>query len=157
MLSFMAVGLLLAACGSGGADKVEQKIKNGEQLTESDYTVIIKYCGEFAEEAQKIQDEINDIPAEAAGQTELEEKMATLAEKYPYTVEFSEKITNSTKEEIGEKNVALVNKYAPLMWFSAPDWADIGSAVNVDGFIEDMPTTDTSGVISTGDGVEVGG
>ncbi|MDE6576898.1 MAG: hypothetical protein K2J82_09565 [Muribaculaceae bacterium] len=155
MLSVLAVFLLMAACGSKDAQSVEQKIKDGAQLTEADYTEMIEYCGKFAEEAQKIQDKINALPADDSAQGTLTDQMAALSQKFPLTESFSEKITNATKEEMGEKNVELVNKYAPLMWFSAPDWAEVPNNVNVDGFIEDMPSTDSTGVIATGDGVAV--
>lgn len=154
-LMLLLVCVMAASCGSDEAGKVEQKIKDGVQPTQEDYKVMIEYCGKFAEDAQKIQDEINMLPAESQQQGKLDDRMATLSEKYPYVSTFSERISNCTKEEIGEKNVELVNKYAPLMWFSAPSWANIGSDVNLEGFIEDMPTSDTSGVISTGDGIEV--
>ncbi len=41
------------------------------------------------------------------------------------------------------------------MWFSAPEWANVGDDPSVVGFIEEMPSSDTTGVISSGDGVEV--
>lgn len=155
LFAFMAVCLLMAACGSDGASKVAEKIKDGEKLTEADYTVMIDYCGKYAEEAQKIQDQINNLPAESDGTFDLENKMADLTNSYPYTAEFFEKIANSTKEEVGEKNVEKINRYAPLMWFSAPSWAIVGEDTDVVGFIEDMPSTDSTAVISDGDGVEV--
>lgn len=156
MLSVLAVGLLMAACGSKGADSVEQKIKDGAELSQSDYTEMIEYCGKFAEQAQSIQDKINSLPATDPAQGTLTDEMATLSDKYPFLLSFSNKLANVTKEEVGEKNVELINKYAPLMWFSAPEWAAIPDNTNVDGFVEEMPSTDSTGVISTGDGVAVG-
>ncbi|MDE6444093.1 MAG: hypothetical protein K2K64_06715 [Muribaculaceae bacterium] len=156
MLSILAVGLLMAACGGKGADSVEQKIKSGSELTQSDYTEMIEYCGKFAEQAQSIQDKINSLPAADPSQGTLTDEMASLSEKYPFLSTFSKKLANVSKEEIGEKNVELINKYAPLMWFTAPEWAAIPSdTTNVEGFIQDMPSTDSTGVISTGDGVAV--
>ena len=156
IFAFVAVCLLMAACGSDGASKVAEKIKGGEALTESDFTVMIDYCGKYAEEAQKLQDQINNLPAESDQTYELENKMTGLTNSYPYTAEFFEKIANCTQAEVGEKNVEKINKYAPLMWFSAPSWAIVGEDTDVVGFIEDMPQTDSTNVISSGDGVEVG-
>lgn len=156
IFTFVAVCLLMAACGnSGDVSKVASKIKADEQLTQADYTVMIDYCGKYAQEAQKIQDQINNLPADSEESEKLNDEMAALTDKFPYTTEFFEKITTCTQEEIGPDNVALINGFAPLMWFSSPEWANIGGDVNVAGFIEDMPSTDTTGVISTGDGVEV--
>lgn len=155
LFAFMAVCLLMAACGSDGASEVVEKIKGGEALTQSDYTVMVDYCGRYAEEAQKIQDQINNLPAESEQTFDLENKMTELSNKFPYTAEFFDKIANCTKEEVGEKNVEKINRYAPLMWFSAPSWAIVGTDTDVAGFIEDMPATDSAGVISEGDGVVV--
>ena len=156
LFAFFAVCLLMAACGSkDGSSAVAEKIKNGEALTQADYTVMIDYCGKYAEEAQKLQDQVNNLPAESKETYDIEGKMAELSDSYPYTAEFFEKISNCSKEEIGEKNVEAINTYAPLMWFSAPSWAIVSDDTDVVGFIEDMPSTDSTNVISTGDGVEV--
>lgn len=155
LFAFMAVCLLVSACGSDNASKVEGKIKDGTQLTEADYSVMIDYCGNFAEEAQKIQDQIDNLPAESDEAFSLEEKMAALSNSYPYASTFFDKIANSTKEAVGEKNVEKISKYASLMWFSAPSWAFAGKDSDVVGFIEDMPSSDSTAVISESDGVEV--
>lgn len=155
LFAFVAVCVLMAACGSDGASKVADKIKDGQKLTESDYTVMIDYCGKYAEEAQKIQDQINTLPAASDQTYDLENKMTNLTNSYPYTAEFFEKIANCTQEEVGAKNVEKINKYAPLMWFSAPSWAIVGEDTDVVGFIEDMPSTDSTAVIASGDGEEV--
>lgn len=42
-----------------------------------------------------------------------------------------------------------------LDYFTAPSWAIIDQDPKVAGFIEDMPDTDTTAVISQGDGVVV--
>lgn len=155
LFAFMAACFMMAACGSSDeASKVASKINAGDQLTENDYTVMIDYCGKYAEEAQKIQDKVDALPVDSEESEKLNEEMATLADKYSYTVPFFDKISNCTQAEIGEKNVDLINKYAPLMWFSAPEWASLGGDENVAGFVEDMPK-DSDSVIATGDGVAV--
>lgn len=157
IFTFIVACIIMTACGgSDEAGKVASKISSGEQLSQADYKVMIDYCGKYATEAQKIQDKINSLPVDSEESEKLNEEMATLADKYAYSTQFFDKITTCTQEEVGADNVALINKYAPLMWFSAPEWASIGGDVDVEGFIEDMPSTDTTGVISTGDGVTVG-
>lgn len=156
LFTFIVAILIMAACGnSGEAGKVASKINAGERLTPADYTVMIDYCGKYAKEAQNIQDRINDLPVDSEESENLNEEMSTLADKFAYSTLFFDKITTCTQQEIGAENVALVNKYAPLMWFSAPEWASIGGDVDVEGFIEEMPSSDSSKVISDGDGVEV--
>lgn len=156
LLSLALVCFVMAACsGADEAKKVADKISGNEQLTQADYKVMIDYCGKYATEAQSIQNEINALPADSEESGKLENKMADLTDKYQYLQNFFGKITTCTESEIGPDNVALVNKYAPLMWFSAPEWASIGGDTDVAGFVEDMPSSDTTGVIATGDGVAV--
>lgn len=156
IIAVLAVVLLAAACGgSDDASKVASKIQSNEQLTESDYKVMVDYCGKYAESAQKIQDQINNLPVDSEESEKLNEDMSDLASKYPLVSEFFGKITTATEEEVGPENVKLINKYAPLMWFSAPEWANVRDDPSVVGFIEEMPSSDTTGVISSGDGVEV--
>ncbi|MBD5358267.1 MAG: hypothetical protein HDR88_14985 [Bacteroides sp.] len=155
LFAFMAVCLLMAACGGNEASKVEEKVKSGAELTQADYTVMIDYCGKYAEEAQKIQDEINNLPDESKEMFNLEEKMAALSNSYPYTTTFLDKIANSSEEAVGTENAEKIKKYAPLEWFSAPAWAMAADNNNVVGFIEEMPSSDSTGVISQGSGVEV--
>lgn len=156
IFTFIIACLIMAACGnSGEAGKVASKINAGERLSQADYTVMIDYCGKYANEAQKIQDRINALPVDSEESEKLNEEMLTLADKFAYTTLFFDKITTCTQEEVGPDNVALINKFAPLMWFSAPEWASIGGDENVEGFIEEMPSSDSTGVISSGDGVEV--
>lgn len=157
MLAIMAVCFAMAACGSDEASKVASKIHGDEQLSQDDYKVMIDYCGRYAEAAQVVQDKINALPVDSEESGKLEEEMADIASKYPLSSEFFDKITNATPEEVGDKNVKLINHYAPLMWFSAPEWANVENDPSVVGFIEDMPSEDTAGVIATGDGVEVDG
>lgn len=148
--------MAFSACdGNDQAARLASKVKAGDRLTQEDYTEMIQYCGKYATEAQKIQDQINALPADSSQSGKLDSKMNDLSAKFPYAEVFFTKITTCTKEEVGEKNVKLINDYAPLMWFSAPDWATIDSDPDVVGFVEDMPSTDSSSVIATGDGVEV--
>lgn len=156
LLSIALVCLVMTACGgSDEAKKVASKISDGAQLTQADYKVMIDYVGKYATEAQKVQDEINALPSDSEESGKLDDQMEKLTDKYNFVKIFSEKISNATQEEVGPDNVELINKYAPLMWFTAPEWASIGSDADVAGFVEDMPSTDTTAVIATGDGVAV--
>jgi hypothetical protein len=153
LFAMLAIVLLMAACGgSDTASKVASKIRSGEALTEADYTEMIEYCGKYATEAQKLQDRINVLSPTSEEAGKLTNELADLTQKTEYAGLFNDKISACTKEEIGEKNVALVNKYAPLTWFVAPGWADLAPASDVEGSIVDMPSTDTTGVIATGAG-----
>lgn len=151
-----AVCLLMAACGSSNdVAAIASKIKDGAQLSEKDYTVMIDYCGKYAETAQKIQDEINLLPADSPKASELTDKLAAMTEKENYLQQFENVLNNVSKESVGEKNVELINKYAPLAWFPAPAWAEIDSTSNVEGTIVEMPASDTAGVIAVGAGEAV--
>lgn len=151
--AFAAVCLLMAACGSSDeAAAIASRIKDGAQLSEKDYTVMIDYCGKYAEAAQKIQDKINELPAQSEEAGKLTDKLAEMTQNEKYLQVFGDVLNNVSKDAVGEKNVELINKYAPLTWFSAPAWAEVDTTSNVVGSIVDMPSADTAGVIATGDG-----
>ncbi len=77
IIAVLAVVLLAAACGgSDDASKVASKIHSNEQLTESDYKVMVDYCGKYAESAQKIQDQINNLPVDSEESEKLNEDMS---------------------------------------------------------------------------------
>lgn len=154
--TLLVLCLLMGACGnSDDASKVASKIQKGEQLTESDYTVMVDYCGKYAEEAQKLQDQINILSPTSEEAGKLTDEIASLSDKYSYANEFFSKISISTPEEVGSANAAKINSYAPLTWFSAPEWAEVSADSDVVGDIVDMPGADTAGVIAVGDGEEV--
>lgn len=152
-IAFVAVCFIMAACGgTDEATAVATRIKDGSQLSEKDYTVMIKYCGKYAEEAQKIQDQINVLPAESAEAGKLTDRLAEMTDKEKYLQTFGDILNNVSKEAVGEKNVELINKYASLTWFTAPAWAEVDTTSNVVGSIVDMPAEDTAGVIADGEG-----
>lgn len=153
IMATLMLCFVMWACG--GADKAAQvasKIANGEQLTQEDYTEMVDYCGKYAREAQKLQDEINLLSPTSVEAGKLTEQVAALSDKYSYANEFFSKISNSTKEEVGAANVAKIEELAPLTWFSAPEWADVAQDSDVAGSIVDMPEKDTVGVIAVGAG-----
>lgn len=155
LFASLAVMLVaFTACGPSAknVESVATKIENGESLTESDYTVITDYCVEYAKKAQDYQNRIDSPEATDADNAEYTEKLASLTERYSYTDLFFKALNDATPEQVGDANVKKVNENADLMYFTAPSWATIQTSSDVEGFIEDMPDTDTSGVISQGDG-----
>lgn len=158
LFAFIGLIFVMASCGGNDeASKVESKIKAGESLDQSDYTVMIDYCGRYAEEAQKLQDKINLLSPTSEEAGKLTNEIASLSDKFPYASVFFDKITSSSKGELGASNVAKINELAPLTWFSSPAWADVASDSdsNVVGSIVEMPVADTDGVIAAGAGEAV--
>lgn len=155
MFALLAVCLLLGACGGDEAAEVASKIKSGDQLTEKDYSVMVDYCGKYAEEAQKLQDQINVLAPTSEEAGKLTDRIADLADKFPYASEFFSKLSDCTEQEVGPSNVDKINKLAPLTWFTAPEWADVAADSDVVGDIVEMPASDSTGVIASGDGEEV--
>lgn len=156
LFAFVAVCFLMVACGSSDeAASIASKIKDGAQLSEKDYTVMIDYCGKYAEEAQKIQDQINVLPADSPEAGKLTDRLAEMTQNEKYLQTFGDVLNNVSKEAVGEKNVELINKFASLTWFSAPAWAEIDTTSNAVGTIVDMPAEDTAGVIAVGAGEAV--
>lgn len=155
----MALGLLLittifAACGHTQKEEeaVASKIEKGEALTESDYTVIVDYCVAYAQKAQEYQDKIDAPDATAADNSEYTEKLAALTETYKYSDIFFRALNEATPEQVGKANVEKVDANGMLDYFTTPDWANIQTSKTVEGFIEDMPSNDSSGVIANSDG-----
>lgn len=145
-----AVAVLAAACsGSHGADAVADKIAKGEVLTQSDYTLLINYCGDFATKAQAIQDKIDNLASGDSAARPLEEELAALSDKYPYNAEFFKALKASTPEEVGSENMKKVDELSSLIWFSAPDWAETVSPEGDAGLIEDAAPESDTGVIAS--------
>lgn len=149
LLIVAAVALIVTACTGTGAKKVADKIASGEVLTQSDYTILIDYCGDYAKKAQVIQDKIDNLestdPTVAALQTEL----ADLNGKFPYTDTFFKTLSSSTPEEVGTENMKKVDELSSLIWFTAPGWAQtVGPAGNA-GVIETVaPAEADSNIIA---------
>lgn len=156
LFAFVAVCFIMAACGSSdNAASVAAKIQNGTTLTEQDYTAIIEYCGKYAEKAQKIQDQINALPADSEEAGKLTDQIANLTDNDKYLQAFNSVLSNCTQEAIGEKNVELVNKYAAYSWFVLPSWVSEKMPSDEVGPIVEMPDSDTAGVIAVGAGEAV--
>lgn len=155
ILAVFATGLMLASCGADKVSEVAGKISSGEALTEADYTVMIDYCGRYAEQAQLLQDKIDALDPSTEEAGKLTDEVADLTQKNKYLGMFSDKISSATEAEIGAANVEKVKNYSTLMWFSAPEWAEVQGATDIEGSIVDMPDSDSAGVIAEGVGEAV--
>lgn len=150
---------LIAACSSKTPDvkEIAQKIDNKEALTESDYSAMIDYCGEYAKKAQGYFDIINQQPNDSTAEAiKATSDMAALYAKYPYLDMFRTALAASDINQLGKANEKKVNEYAQFEAFPLPGGE--GAAMenpNVVGMIEDMPSSDSAGVIANGDGEAV--
>ncbi|MDE6806381.1 MAG: hypothetical protein K2J05_06210 [Muribaculaceae bacterium] len=148
---FMALVAIFVMTSCGGADKaaeVAKKIQAGDSLTQSEYTVVIDYLGSFAEKAQPIQDQINNLPygdPKAAG---LQQQLDKLKESDTYLDIFKAALAKAPQATLGADNVALVNKYAGYEWFTAPDWANVTTDPAAAGIELQSPASDTSAVVA---------
>ncbi|MDE7380717.1 MAG: hypothetical protein K2N03_01140 [Muribaculaceae bacterium] len=143
----LLLSLAVVSCGSKeSTEKVAQKIASGQTLDRSDYTTIIKYLGDFAEKAQPIQDKINNADSATPA---LDSEMAKLHSQYSLTGVFNTALENSNAEAVGEENVKLLEKYAPLEWFTAPSWLTAYPDAGVAGeIVETPPAGDSNGVVA---------
>lgn len=149
LLLAMIVGVMATACSaSSEAEKVGEKIEKGEALTTADYTVIIDYMGRFAEKAQPIQDNINNLPAEDPKAVPFQDQLTKLKDEYPLLDTFKGVLDKASAEEVGADNVQLVDKYAGYEWFTAPDWAVINTDPAAAGIELQAPGNDTNGVVA---------
>lgn len=147
MYLMLVLALVATSCSSKKAsEEVAQKITSGQTLDEKDYGVIIEYLGEFAEKAQPIQDKINNSDNATPA---LDSELAQLHSEYPLTGVFNTALEKSNEAVVGEKNVKLLEKYAPLEWFTAPSWLSVNPDSSVAGEIVEMPSTDDSAVVAS--------
>lgn len=145
------IGLFASSCtGKSEAEKVGEKIESGQQLTPSDYKVVIDYLGKYAEEAQPIQDNINNLPAGDPKAAPYQEELNQLTDKNNLLDIFRTALEKASQSELGADNVALVNKYAGYEWFTAPDWATIDTDPGVGGIELESPSEDSTGVVAGG-------
>ncbi|MDE6716770.1 MAG: hypothetical protein K2J70_01125, partial [Muribaculaceae bacterium] len=79
--------------------------------------------------------------------------LANMITKAVYLDTFRNAIENATPEQLGKKNVEKVKDFSKLEAFPLPAVSDsILLNPDVVGDIEDMPATDSNGVIANGDG-----
>lgn len=140
MLGIMLLAIGFAACSNKEeAVRVAEKIEKGEMLDQGDYTTMIKYMGNFAEAAQPIQNEINNMSADNPESAKLVAKIDSMRENSPYLDLFTSRVCKATENEIGKDNVALVNKYAGYEWFTSPDWATVTEDPGSAGMVVETP------------------
>lgn len=149
MLVMSAAGLVSTACSNKDtAEKVAEKIENGETLSQGDYTCLIEYLGNFAEKAQPVQDKINNLPAGDAAAEQFSARLSDIKEEFPLVDKFNSVLGSAKPEEIGADNVALVDKYAGYEWFTAPSWAVEQTDPEAAGIELESPSSDTGGVVA---------
>lgn len=114
MMALFAV-FFLNSCGgtdSGKDQKIADKIANKETLSPEDYTRMIEYVGEYAEKAQNY----------AVGQSEEDsQKLSELTAEYPHLDAFRNCIKATPLDKFSASDVEIMQKYAGLVEFSAPD------------------------------------
>lgn len=157
----LAVMLLcvMASCGTKvpSPESVAEKLTSGQTLSEADYTSMIEYCGKYASEAQKYYDTINAQPNDStADAIKATSGLADLYASYPYLDQFRNNLAQTELSKLGAENEKKVNAYAKYQGFPLPigEGADLRDP-NVVGMIEETPDSDTTGVISQGDGEAV--
>lgn len=156
--AFVAIVAIMAACSGNSAADIAAKISKGEQLSEKDYSAMIDYCATYAKDAQTIQDKLDNLipTSEEAGR--LTEQMADLTKKFPYVNVFFDKLSSATTEDVGQANIEKISSLSNMIWFTAPEWANVAPAdtdSEIVGDIVEMPANDSSNVIAVGDGEAV--
>lgn len=136
---------------------VAAKIDAKEVLSTADYTTMINYCGEYAKKAQPLFDVINaQADASSPEAVKATGEMADLYAEYKYLDMFRTAIYASDESALGKENVEKVNELSQFEAFPLPEGAGENlQQPGVVGQIEEMPSTDTTGVISEGVGEAV--
>lgn len=130
------VAVLMAACSGAGANAVADKITKGEVLTQADYAILIDYCGKYAQEAQPIQDRIDNLPTDSPEIAGLNAQLAELKDKFPHISVFFDTLNAATPKEVGSENVRKVDSLGRLIWFDTPEWASVQEDPSTAGFVE---------------------
>lgn len=150
------LSVILASCSGNGVDPktVAEKISAGEPLTEADYSVMIDYCADYAQKAQPYFDITNSgVSTTSKEYASASESLADMMSKAVYLDTFRTAIENASPEALGKENVKKIEGFSKLEAFPLPALSDsVMLNPDVVGDIEEMPTTDTTGVIANGDG-----
>lgn len=158
-LSLLLVCVAFASCTQSAPTPAEvaARINSNEVLSEADYGVMIDYCGEYAKKAQQYFDIINAQPGDTTAEyIRAAQDMADLKAASPYLDIFREALYAADDSKIGARNVKKVDEFQKYEAFPLPEGSgqDLTLPDEV-GLIEEMPDTDTTGVISQGDGIAV--
>lgn len=152
---------IMTSCGGGvKPEEVAAKIDAQEELSQKDYAAVLDYCGDYAKKAQQYFEIINSQPNDSTAQyIRAADDMAALVQEYPYLDMFRNVVYNLKDSDLDKENQKKVEEYTKYQAFPLPEGAgpDL-STPGVVGDIEDMPSqagTDSTGVISQGDGVVV--
>lgn len=155
MVMMAVVCLIMTSCKTDADYKsIADKISAGEALTESDYSMIIDYCADYAEKAQPYFDTLNSgANTDSKAYIDATNALADMNAKAVYLDTFRNALYSATAEQLGESNV---KKMDSLSKFEAMPIGDVSDSAmlnpDVVGDIEDMPATDTGNVIANGDG-----
>lgn len=138
-----ALAVFAGACSKSEPTPAEvaAKIDAHQVLSESDYSVMIDYCGEYAKNAQRYFDLINEQPSDTTKEyVRAAEELASLRASNPYIDMFQTAIYGANNDQIGKENVAKVNQYSKYEAFPLPDGSGPElTNPGVVGEIVDMP------------------
>lgn len=143
LMMAVAAVILLASCSERN-EKLDKtlayKIESKEDLTDADYTRMIKYVGEYAEKSQKYVDDL--INGE-----NLEEAQAGLDKlkgEFEYLNTFRDCIKTTPMDKFSAENVELLNKYKDYIEFSMP----LSMSVQTDPVQAGVVVEDTNNVVA---------
>lgn len=139
------------------ADQVLTKIEANDSLSQADYSTIIDYCGDYARQAQKYYDIINAQPSDSTQEAiTATNDLANLYADDKCLDKFRSTLGNASMSRLDKTNQEKVNEFAKYQGFPLPDGAGQNlENPDVVGMIQQTPSSDTTGVISQGDGEAV--
>ena len=150
------VCVLMVSCGNKANDpkEIADKITAGQTLSEADYSAMIAYCSDYATKAQPYFNVINsDVSTDSKEYVEALNSLADMKAKAVYLDTFREALEKADAEQLGKENVEKIAEFAKYEAFPISNISDsVMLNPAVIGDIEDMPNSDTSNVIATGDG-----
>lgn len=105
LLFLVACVMVLTTSCSGDPKSVYEKIQSNQELTQDDYTVIIKYNSE-ALLSNPLMDE--KAMSDVSDMDEVEKKMDEWKKKYEYFEEFGKALNAADVDKLNDKNKKLI-------------------------------------------------
>ena len=148
LLLLGVVALIWGACTkqSPTPAEVAAKIDSHQVLTQTDYTVIIDYCGDYAKQVQQYFNLINEQLSDTTmDYIRASGEIANIRAANPYLDMFQTALYGADDAVIGKDNVKKVKEYQKYDAFPLPDGS--GPALSIPGTkgeVVQVPTESSS-------------
>ncbi len=151
LILFGVFALILGACSKGTPTPAEvaAKIDSHQVLDQTDYAVIIDYCGDYAKQVEQYFNLINEQATDSTiDYLRASGEIANLRAANPYLDMFQTALYSADKDQMGEENVRKVNEYKRYQAFPLPDESECALIIHQDKGLEVEMPAESSAVIA---------